>query len=1038
MKKHSMFKQRFLVYVLFACVCSGAHAVSNTEAEVLATSSGISENSVISLTDDGNVSQTDYVNATYDAIHGLVIAASEGTYSVGFGSYVPENYTGPGTLYLHRVLITNQDGVTILDESFDGWAQDSTSTDGSVTRSEYSTDSGTVWATYADTTNFYTGGGSAFDAVDSGGDSGMVYPFDGGGPFSVLIRALITAPANTTELRINLDWRYSITIFGGSAERVFSVGLKEGDVDPEFLFSFSAPANTDPVITSTEVTAVDEDDTYSYTFTATDDDGDDLTLSAPTLPSWLGFTPATGVLTGTPTNADVGDHNVTLRVNDGTIDVDQDFTITVSNTNDSPTGSVTISGTATEDETLTANTGTLGDDDGLGVLSYQWLRSGVVIASATESSYNATAVDIGSTLSVTVTYTDQQGTAESVSSAAFGPIKADLDKDSIADDVDTDIDGDGMSNEFEVANDLDPRDDSDAVTDLDSDGVSNLDEFINDSDPGVDDYGPIITGDPAVTIDAVALLTELPAGLVSARDALDGDVSVRHNMESELLAPGVHTLTWTANDSRNNSTTFEQTLNIRPIANWQVDQESGEGNTLTVALYLNGEAPVYPVVANYSVAGSAANPDDHDASNGTLTITEGQSATITVNVASDAVSENNETIVLTLDSITNAVIGVQETHTIEISEFNHAPTLELVASLDSSPSEGKTLFVDTDGIATIQTVVSDVDVGDDHTFVWTDLGNLNGTASDGTYAFNPSEAGAGVYQLSVTATDDAVDAESGTAVITLTIVENLPTLNSSVDSDNDGIDDAAEGLADSDGDNVPDFADSTDESNLLAMYPIGGEPQEGAWFVESQAGLSLKLNVFGSRTGDYTPLLEEDDIVDANGVDQSDASYAFDGGVFDFVVSNMPVPGETVLVVMPQLSPIPADAVYRKEIDGQWSNYVEDTNNTLSSAPGTLGICPPPGSTDYTPGLTEGYYCVQLGIEDGGANDADGEVNGSILDPGGVGLAQPGTVDRLAQPSTVDSSGGAGSFSLPMLLLMTLISMLSFASRKTTHSVKGA
>ncbi len=49
------------------------------------------------------------------------------------------------------------------------------------------------------------------------------------------------------------------------------------------------------------------------------------------------FNTGTGLLSGTPTNAQVGDHAVVLRVNDGTVDVDQSFTITVANTNDAPT-----------------------------------------------------------------------------------------------------------------------------------------------------------------------------------------------------------------------------------------------------------------------------------------------------------------------------------------------------------------------------------------------------------------------------------------------------------------------------------------------------------------------------------------------------------------------------------------------------------------------------------------------------------------------------------------------------------------------------
>ena len=68
----------------------------------------------------------------------------------------------------------------------------------------------------------------------------------------------------------------------------------------------------------------------SSSWTATDANGDALTLTAAVLPSWLSFDGVTGVLSGTPSNNDAGMHNVTLRVSDGTANVDQTFTVTVS------------------------------------------------------------------------------------------------------------------------------------------------------------------------------------------------------------------------------------------------------------------------------------------------------------------------------------------------------------------------------------------------------------------------------------------------------------------------------------------------------------------------------------------------------------------------------------------------------------------------------------------------------------------------------------------------------------------------------------
>ncbi|MCE9688275.1 Ig-like domain-containing protein, partial [Shewanella sp. AS16] len=96
-------------------------------------------------------------------------------------------------------------------------------------------------------------------------------------------------------------------------------------------------------------------------------------------------------------------------------------TAAVGNVNDAPTGSVSITGTAIEDQSLTASN-TLGDADGLGSISYQWLRGGSNISGATSSSYLLLDADVGSSISVVASYTDNQGTAESVTSSATAAV----------------------------------------------------------------------------------------------------------------------------------------------------------------------------------------------------------------------------------------------------------------------------------------------------------------------------------------------------------------------------------------------------------------------------------------------------------------------------------------------------------------------------------------------------------------------------------------------------------------------------------------
>ena len=94
----------------------------------------------------------------------------------------------------------------------------------------------------------------------------------------------------------------------------------------------------------------------------------------------------------------------------------------VANVNDDPTGGVTITGVAAEDEVLTADTSTLADADGLGALSYQWSRDGSPIDGATSSTYTLVQDDIGAAITVEVSYTDGEGTAESVTSAATSAV----------------------------------------------------------------------------------------------------------------------------------------------------------------------------------------------------------------------------------------------------------------------------------------------------------------------------------------------------------------------------------------------------------------------------------------------------------------------------------------------------------------------------------------------------------------------------------------------------------------------------------------
>ena len=89
--------------------------------------------------------------------------------------------------------------------------------------------------------------------------------------------------------------------------------------------------------------------------------------------------------------------------------------------NNAPTGSVVVTGTTVQGQTLTS-TNTLADADGLGTFTYAWLRDDVVISGATSDTYVLTAFDVNTTIKSRISYTDGEGNAESEESAGVGPI----------------------------------------------------------------------------------------------------------------------------------------------------------------------------------------------------------------------------------------------------------------------------------------------------------------------------------------------------------------------------------------------------------------------------------------------------------------------------------------------------------------------------------------------------------------------------------------------------------------------------------------
>ena len=101
--------------------------------------------------------------------------------------------------------------------------------------------------------------------------------------------------------------------------------------------------------------------------------------------------------------------------------------------NSPPTGAPTISGTAQVGETLTVDTSSIDDADGMSgaVFSYQWLANGADVAGATSDTYTPVADDGGKAIKVKVSFRDDRNHQESLTSAATAAVTAAANESSI-------------------------------------------------------------------------------------------------------------------------------------------------------------------------------------------------------------------------------------------------------------------------------------------------------------------------------------------------------------------------------------------------------------------------------------------------------------------------------------------------------------------------------------------------------------------------------------------------------------------------------
>jgi len=238
--------------------------------------------------------------------------------------------------------------------------------------------------------------------------------FVGNGPYT-LSSTTITA-AQTAIHQLEFDPTDNRVNAGSTETTFFMIGVNDATV------------TTNDSTTSVVATSINDAGIASITGTATEGsiltagitDNDGISGSTFTYQWKRGGVNISGATASTYTlvQADVGSTiTVVVGYTDdlGTAEnVTSSATLSVSNINN--TGVVSISGAATQGSTLTTS---IADNDGAtGTIIYQWKRGGVNVAGASANSYTLVQADVGSSITVAVSYTDDQGTLENITSAA--------------------------------------------------------------------------------------------------------------------------------------------------------------------------------------------------------------------------------------------------------------------------------------------------------------------------------------------------------------------------------------------------------------------------------------------------------------------------------------------------------------------------------------------------------------------------------------------------------------------------------------------
>ncbi|WP_235420503.1 Ig-like domain-containing protein [Pseudoalteromonas sp. ND6B] len=805
---------------------------------------------------------------------------------------------------------------------------------------------------------------------------------------------------------------------------IYTVCIQTNDSAATFKKSFAITVTkaSKPQISGTAATKVNQGELYSFTPTATDPQNKTLTFSITNKPSWASFNTTTGNLLGTPAKTDVGLYpNIAITVSNGSEQASlPPFNLEVVSTNSAPVAA-NLSLELDEDSNISFSPDiTDADSDTLIISAVSQPQFGTLTKQANTFTYTPNANYFGSdsfnyvaddkkdksavaTVNFTVTSINDAPIANPDSYSLNSNADNSYPLDVLVNDTDVDEDelvivsANASVGSVKIENGLLVY-----QAQASTKGAIQINYLIEDPDKETSrttatltlnnqtDNAPIIEVPADIEVNAKGLFTKVKLGVPLATDSQGNKLAVSLVNPSLFYAPGKHLVYWKAQDSSGLEAIATQNVNVNPLISLSKNSEIAENKTHSFKVFLNGEAPSYPVTIAYEVSGTA-DSSDHDLVSSELVINSGLQGQVNFTTYADSETEGNETIVITLVDTLN--LGAKSSTTITIVENNVAPT---ITTRITQAAQERSLVTIGDELVTIKGITEDANPNDNVTLAWSSQNDelLNISANEDEFVFSTQSLTPGIYKVTVTANDSGEPSLSTTKDVYIEVVASLEALGQE-DSDGDLIPDAQEGYSDTDGDGIPDYLDAISECNVMQEQVKDSDK----FLVEGEPGVCLRKGVTVSQNATGGVQLLDSELPEDQGAVNT-------GGLFDFIATGLPNAGDTYSIVIPQRKPTSQNSVYRKLKEGQWIDFDTSGDNQLLSTAGEPGYCPPPRSSEWTQGLIEGAWCVQLQIVDGGPNDDDGKVNRSIVDPGGVAIIR--TSNQLPEANQDEITIGVG------------------------------